>query len=45
MVRPKWEENPSEHCKASTREQITQTIGDKRLNDILIQDGLKPKMG
>jgi hypothetical protein len=45
MVRPKWEENPYEHCRASTREQITQTTGDNKLNDISIQDGLKPKRG
>jgi hypothetical protein len=45
MVRTKWEENPCEHSKASMREHITQIIGDKRLNDISIQDGLKPKMG
>jgi hypothetical protein len=45
MVKPKWEENPCEHYKASTIEHITQTTRDKRLNDILIQDGLEPKMG
>ncbi len=34
MVRPKWEENTCEHYKASTREQISQTIGDNRLINI-----------
>jgi len=45
MVRPKWEENPYEHCKTSTREQITQTTGDKKLNDISVHDSLKLKIG
>lgn len=30
---------PCEHCRACTREQITQINGDKRLNDISTQDG------
>jgi hypothetical protein len=36
MVKPKWEENTYEHYRTSTKEQTTQTIGDKRLNDISI---------
>ncbi len=45
MVKPKWEENPCERYKVSTREHITQTTRDKRLNDISIQDSFKQKMG
>lgn len=36
MVKPKWEENTYEHYKVLTKEQITQTIGNNRLNDMSI---------